>query len=190
VKRTISSSQKIERIEISENENGSTVKLVNTGDKPIYLTWNKMEIPKISKEQKVAQELEISTVFKSKTGEKIAIDKLKQGTDFTFEIIVKNPGNKGIYKELALSQLVPSGWEIHNDRMDNWSSSAEIDYQDVRDDRVLTYFDLAPNASKTITIRLNATYVGKFYMPSTHAEAMYDHQIQAIVPGKWIEVYP
>lgn len=190
VKRTIASSQKIERIEISENENGSTVKLVNTGDNPIYLTWNKMEIPKISKEQKVAQDLKISTVFKSKTGEKIAIDKLKQGTDFTFEITVKNPGNKGVYKELALSQLVPSGWEIHNDRMDNWSSSAEIDFQDVRDDRVLTYFDLAPNASKTITIRLNATYVGKFYLPGTHAEAMYDHQIQAIVPGKWIEVYP
>jgi uncharacterized protein YfaS (alpha-2-macroglobulin family) len=37
---------------------------------------------------------------------------------------------------------------------------------------------------------LMATYLGRFYLPSTGCEAMYDNTISARVPGRWVEVVP
>ena len=72
-----------------------------------------------------------------------------------------------------------------------WDSPLKSDpftYQDIRDDRVLTYFDLKPNEKKTFRMLLSATYEGKFYLPSVHCQAMYDNSINSRKPGKWVEV--
>ncbi|MEM8564993.1 MAG: hypothetical protein AAGF85_00940, partial [Bacteroidota bacterium] len=61
-------------------------------------------------------------------------------------------------------------------------------YQDIRDDRVLTYFDLRSTKSKTYRVVLNAAYLGKYYLPSVHCGAMYDEDISAYKAGRWVEV--
>ncbi len=61
-------------------------------------------------------------------------------------------------------------------------------YQDIRDDRVYTYFDLNKNSTKTFKIILNAAYLGRFYLPTVYCEAMYDNEIYSRKAGKWIEV--
>jgi hypothetical protein len=117
--------------------------------------------------------------------------KLAQGTDFVAEISVHNPGQRGIYKEMALTTIFPSGWEIINNRLNDVDSPLKSDafeYQDIRDDRVLTYFDLKGNEKKTFRIMLNAAYEGRFYLPSVQCEAMYDNRINARKPGRWVEV--
>ena len=38
--------------------------------------------------------------------------------DFLVEITIANPGLRGDYNEMALTQILPSGWEIHNTRLD------------------------------------------------------------------------
>src|SRR5690554_7130115 len=58
-----------------------------------------------------------------------------------------------------------------------------IDYQDIRDDRVYSYFSLRNNQSKTIKVKLHAAYVGEYYMPAVHIEAMYDASISALKKG-------
>jgi alpha-2-macroglobulin len=120
------------------------------------------------------------------------VSRLPQGTDFICEVTVENPGRQQHFNEMALSQIFPSGWEIHNSRMDLVSySSTQVntpDYQDIRDDRVYSYFQVSKSEKKTYRIQLNATYAGKFYLPSTETEAMYDNTIYARVPGKWVEV--
>jgi len=35
---------------------------------------------------------------------------------------------------------------------------------------------------------LNASYLGKYYLPAVSAEAMYDETIFARVAGQWVEV--
>ena len=124
-------------------------------------------------------------------GNEIDVTQLDQGTDFIAEVKVSNPGIMGHYKEMALTQIFPSGWEIHNTRMDGFNNvhSADIPtYQNIRDDRVYTYFDLRKGKTKTFRILLNASYLGNFYLPTVYCEAMYDNQINARKPGKWIEV--
>ena len=102
------------------------------------------------------------------------------------------------FNELALTQIFASGWEILNTRMNlvGGSTSDPMDYQDVRDDRVFTYFDLPFNwtndknakQSRTYRIQLNAAYAGRYFLPAVACEAMYDNRIRAIQPGKWVEV--
>ena len=77
---------------------------------------------------------------------------------------------------LALEYRAPSGWEIHNARLD-WGegpSGDRIDHQDVRDDRVLTYFSLDAGESLALSMRFNAAYLGEYYLPTVTVEAMYD----------------
>ncbi len=132
-------------------------------------------------------------------GSAIEPGKLKQGTDFLAEGPVTRTGSMRFdFNELALSQIFPSGWEILNTRMNlvGGSTSDPMDYQDVRDDRVFTYFDLPFNwsnnknmkQSRTYNIQLNAAYAGRYFMPAVACEAMYDNRIRAVAPGKWVEV--
>jgi uncharacterized protein YfaS (alpha-2-macroglobulin family) len=50
-------------------------------------------------------------------------------------------------------------------------------YQDIRDDRVYSYFDLGAGAIKTFKVLLNASYNGTYYLPGVNCEAMYDNSV-------------
>ncbi|MCK4751083.1 MAG: hypothetical protein KAT15_28690, partial [Bacteroidales bacterium] len=100
-----------------------------------------------------------------------------------------NPGTLGTMNNLALTVIYPSGWEIHNERMFNtMGESASFNYQDIRDDRVMTYFSLGASKKAAYSVRLNAAYRGQFYLPSVQAEEMYRNDVQVLVPGRWVEV--
>lgn len=160
----------------------------NTGKTTLFMKIMVEGVPLVGDQSSSANNLKMSVKYKDMTGNEIKPDKLVQGMEFRAEVTVFNPGNKGFYKEMAMTQIFPSGWEIHNTRMDGNEEALPSRYQDIRDDRVYTYFELAPKATKTFTIQLNATYLGKFYLPTVYTEAMYDHMISAKVPGKWVEV--
>ncbi len=168
--------------------NNSVIQVKNTSGSKLYVSVTTKGIPNQGTEKTVSQNLKMSILYSDSKGTKINPEKLKQGTDFIMEVTLTNPGSKGIYKEIALTQLFPSGWEIMNDRMDGVDMNQEIRYQDVRDDRVFSYFELGPNASKTIRIRLNASYLGRYYLPAIQCETMYDNSIFASEKGRWIEV--
>lgn len=124
-------------------------------------------------------------------GQPINITNLKQGTDFVAQVIVKNPGHKGAYFNMALTQIFPSGWEILNTRMlnnDEAFKSSPSDYQDIRDDRVNTYFGIDERQQVTYYVMLNAAYTGRYYLPATYCGAMYNASINALQKGKWVQV--
>jgi uncharacterized protein YfaS (alpha-2-macroglobulin family) len=78
--------------------------------------------------------------------------------------------------------MLPSGWEIFNERMalpgvpgqDGAAVPRSVSYQDIRDDRVLTFFDLRRGVTKEVKLRLQASYIGDFTLPAVSCEAMYD----------------
>ena len=135
--------------------------------------------------------LNLKVWYTDMNGKQIDVSSLGQGTDFLANISVSNHLGADYYKDMALTQIFPSGWEIHNTRMDDVTSSEPIDiptYQDIRDDRVYTYFDLPVRKTKHYSVQLNAAYLGRYYLPTVYCEAMYDESVNARVPGKWIEV--
>lgn len=169
---------------------GKNVQVKNTGKGILYVRLIRKGIPLGGNEEATAKNINLSVDYFNMKNQRISVDELEQGKDFIAEITVSNPGMRGRLKELALVHIVPSGWEIHNSRMDNYNSNTSdfFTYQDVRDDRVYTYFDLNGNQKKTFRLQLNSSYLGKFYLPGISVEAMYDNSIYARSKGKWVEV--
>ncbi len=129
--------------------------------------------------------------YNTRTGKPVSVEQLKQGTDFVATVTIRNPGKRGYYEQLALTQVFPSGWEIINTRLmgnDSTLRMSPFTYRDIRDDRVYTYFNLEESKTVTYQVLLNAAYLGRYYLPATSCEAMYDNTIHAFAPGKWIEV--
>ncbi len=162
----------------------------NTGKGILYVRLITKGVPLGGEEVAEAKNIQLTVKYKNMKGNPISVDQLKQGSDFIAEIQVTNPGTRGYLRELALAHIVPSGWEIHNSRMDQYNSnkSSYFTYQDIRDDRLYTYFDLGPGKTKIFKVQLNSTYLGKFYLPGISVEAMYDNSIYSRVKGKWVEV--
>ena len=104
-----------------------------------------------------------------------------QGSDIyeTIEVVNLNPAVA--QGSLALVQMLPSGWEIFNDRLYGTASASEpeCDYKDMRDDCVKWFFSLPGGASKTFRVRLQATYEGEFALPAAVCESMYDSAVSA-----------
>jgi len=148
-------------------------------------------IPEPGEEKASENNLKLKISYFNLQGKKVDIAKINQGMDFIAEVSVTNPGIRGEYNELALSHIIPPGWEIHNTRMDLGNSTlkmAAYNYMDIRDDRIYLYFNLRPNETKLFQFMFNASYIGKYYLPSIYAEAMYDATINAKIPGRWVEV--
>ena len=129
----------------------------------------------------ISNNLRLDVKYTDMNGATISIDDIKQGTDFMAVITVGNISGTTAYSNLALTHILPSGWEIYNDRLmtPEATPTREYTYQDIRDDRVLTYFDLRRSELKKFTIRLQATYAGNFILPAIQCEAMYDGSAQA-----------
>ena len=55
---------------------------------------------------------------------------------------------------------------------------------------IIELVGLAAGETKAFATRLNAAYLGRYYLPSVSVEAMYDATINARVKGRWIQVVP
>jgi len=108
----------------------------------------------------VSNGLNLTITYRDRDGMPIDVKSLEQGTDIVAQITVSNPTRRG-YEELAMTYIAPSGWEIANPRFEGWSRDAAtgFEYQDIRDDRVHTYFDLGSGRSKTLSLMLTASYL-------------------------------
>ena len=168
---------------------GGKVEVANTGSSALFIKLQMDGIPATGDQTGSESNLEMKVRYTDLNFITIDPSVLEQGTDLIAEVTVSHPGIRDHYREMALTQVFPSGWEIRNLRMDEGQSTRMADkpeYQDIRDDRVHSYFDLNRSGSKTFRILLNATYLGDFYLPTVACEAMYDNEISAYKAGKWV----
>ncbi|KPL17567.1 MAG: hypothetical protein AMS26_00375 [Bacteroides sp. SM23_62] len=175
----------------TETRSGGKITVDNKGEGVIFVRLIMEGIPKAGKETAARHNLNLSVIYTDMEGNSIDITRLSQGTDFLAHATITNPFGVHIYKDMALSQIFPSGWEIHNTRMDDFMSVHAADqpsYQDIRDDRVYTYFDIKRHGTNTYVIQLNAAYLGKYYLPAFYCEAMYDEGVNASTAGRWVNV--
>lgn len=190
--KTVKSAKAIDQLDIPANVLSGNVKVKNIGKGDLFVSLTSKSKPVNDTLPEVANNLRLSVTYTDLNGSPIDISEIKQGTDFIASVRVSNISGNSDYNDIALTHIIPSGWEIFNERMmgDNTGSGTNQNYtyKDIRDDRVFTYFDLYRSQSKVFTVRLQAAYVGKYILPAVQCEAMYDTQAQARTQSRWVEV--
>ena len=166
------------------------VNYTNNGSSPNYVKVLARGVPAGIDTSFFSNNLVMQVKYYNSAGDEINPQTLRQGEDFKLEVTLKNPGIYRHYENLILNTIFPSGWEIMNRRIGDIPQEEyqDFDYQDIRDDRVYTYFNLEMNRQKTFVFYLNAAYAGRFYQPPVNCEAMYDQSVSAQQPGRFIEI--
>lgn len=122
---------------------------------------------------------------------------LKQGQSFWGHFTVSSKASYASIDEVALVQIIPAGWEIENTRlsqetMPDWMNAWKLnteEYVDIRDDRVMWFFDLRRYSNKLdFVVRLNAVTIGDFTLPPTIVEAMYNQNYKVTKAGQGVSV--
>lgn len=189
--QTIKTKNALAEINLNANNKENAVEIVNHNDNVVYASLYQEGQPKLGQETTSRNNLSIKTSFVDGEGKVLNVAKIRQGTEIEAKISVTNTSNNSV-KVVALTQVFPSGWEIVNTRFTDSKGggiSGEADYTDIRDDRVHFYFDLKSKKTRTFKVKLNASYLGKYYLPGSFAEGMYDRDFYAQEKGKWIEIH-
>ncbi len=162
----------------------------------LFVTLNWSGIPIKLETEDSFQGLKIVNSWLDKNGNIIDPQNLTQGDIFEQIIQVTNLTDRNL-ENVALTQILPSGWEIENDRLEDNGSGKKrknnvrnynLDYTDIRDDRVMWFFNVHPDKTATFSIRLRAVSAGEFFLPATYCEVMYDSRFQARKAGMDVRV--
>ena len=153
----------------------------NASGSSVHATLITSTVPEFGgKVEAKANGISLNVSYSSDNGKRLSPESIPQGSDFTVSITVANVSGSRNYTNLALTELVPSGWEIVNDRLFSGEESrTAYSYRDIRDDRVIWFFDLSKDTSKTFRIKMHASYEGDFVLPAVKCEAMYDPHVHA-----------
>ena len=175
----------------------------NDSDQNLRVLLSNRGTPAATDEQPEAEGLNLDVRFAMLEGETLEVTELPQGTDFMAEVSVSadfGELGRARLEDIALSLVMPSGWQIRNERLEGGDAPEGFDYLDIRDDRVLGYFSLWRDyrwrwryqddrqERVTLKILLNASYAGDFYLPGWRTEAMYNERIRAGTAGQWVRV--
>jgi len=186
---TVKTDRAVAQRDIDIAMGSNSVSVTNKKGNVVYVTLaQKGKLP-LGEELAERKNIALKAEYLDGEGKALDITTLRQGTEIIAKVAITN--SSGDYVDnVALTKIFPSGWEIVNTSFTELGGGAEGNarYTDIRDDRVNFYFDLAPRKSKTFTVKLNASYLGTYYLPGTQVEAMYDNNYYARNKGIWITV--
>jgi uncharacterized protein YfaS (alpha-2-macroglobulin family) len=151
-------------------------------------------LPKSTKnELSDTKELSIMREFVDDNGKEIELNKLKQGDKIYSKVTI---ANRGELKQVVINQRVPACLSIVNNNISNTQEKFEnenidIEYREIRDDRVLYFVNLKKKEEYDKVLKqhkllqnrgiiytpLMVTTKGECQLPAVITEAMYDSRI-------------
>lgn len=167
----------------------NSVTVTNKKGNLVYITLSQRGKLPLGDELAEQRNLSIKSQYLDGAGKALDVTNLRQGTEIIAKVSITNTSNNSI-NNVALAKIFPSGWEIVNTSFTELGggASGNARYTDIRDDRVNFFFDLDRNETRTFTIKLNASYLGTYYLPGTQVEGMYDNSYYARNKGMWVKV--
>ena len=186
---TVTTSKALAIRNLGASDRSQSIRVTNQRDNVVYVTVLQRGKLPLGAELADSNNLSIKASYLDGAGAPLDITSLRQGTEINAQVTVTNTTNNRI-DNLALTKIFPGGWEIVNTSFTELAGGTQgaARYTDIRDDRVNFYFALDRKASKTFTVKLNASYLGSYYLPGTQVEAMYDARYYARNKGMWITV--
>ncbi|WP_310993369.1 alpha-2-macroglobulin family protein [Aequorivita marina] len=168
---------------------GNSVSVTNNKGNVVYVTLSQQGKLPLGDELAEQRNLSLKSQYLDGAGKPLDVSTLRQGTEIVAKVSVTNTSDDRI-NNVALTKIFPSGWEIVNTSFSELGggASGNARYTDIRDDRVNFFFNLNTNETKTFTVKLNASYLGTYYLPGTQVEGMYDNSYFARNKGIWVKI--
>ena len=176
------------------------VKLGNQGDLPLFYSWAESGYERALPKEAKSQGMEIIHAFLNAKG--VVVNEAQLGEEVTVRVRVRST-EKSSLPSVALVDILPGGLEpvlsspSDDDSPDTplWrrrlggKSSWNIDYADIREDRVVFYGNVYGDWME-VTYKARATNVGNFVVPAAYGEAMYEHRVFGRSAGASFKVTP
>ena len=139
--------------------------------------------------------LRIEREYVDREGDPVRFGSHALGDVVYTKVTVENTSDSDL-RNIALVDRFAAGWEVENPRlsganMPDWYDRDEkwnVDYMNIRDDRVEFFGDLEQDQTATIVYSARATLAGEYSVPPISAEAMYDPTIWARERGRRIAI--
>ena len=123
--------------------------------------------------ERVAEGIELDRVYLDADGEPAA--RIRVGDELTVRLRVRSTG--GRVSNVAVTDLLPGGFEIVTESVRRRYGGWSCDYLDVREDR-LVYYGSFDERMVELRYRVKATSPGEFAAPAAHAAAMYHRSVR------------
>jgi len=165
-----------------EKLNTANVILKASGNGEVYYFWSAEGVKINEKVKEEDSYLQIRRTFYSyKTGRFIPDYRFYQGELIVCKIELT--GYERNAENIVITDLIPAGFEIENPRLNpatelNWihPNPINVQYMDIRDDRLLLFTGLSRNQTKGFYYLLRVVNQGTYQLPVIGAEAMYDQE--------------
>ncbi|RRD27377.1 alpha-2-macroglobulin family protein [Fusobacterium canifelinum] len=191
-------------------ENVKKIVIKNTSSSKLYVNSFYKGKPVKYDEKDESKNITITRKFVDMAGKEIDVKNLKAGT--RFKMILTSKLANADSPDISLLQILPSGWEFDNtqtniqssggdmipvpenaEEVDNQeygesSSSNNVNYVDIKDDRVAYFYPLYSGEEKVIEINLIAVTPGTYRLPGTKVESMYNNNYRAYLKGFEVKV--
>lgn len=176
------------------------LKLNNGGSLPLFYSWAESGYERNVPKEAVNSGLEIVREFLDGKGN--TVSEARVGDELTVRVRVRTTNGRTV-PQVALVDVLPGGMEpvltapSDSDAPDMpiWrrrlggNGSWNIEYADIREDRVVFYGNVSDTMSE-ITYRVRVTNIGNFVVPAAYAEAMYERRVFGRSAGAGFKVIP
>ncbi len=173
-----------EDINVKVDKNVSSVLLKASGSGEVYYFVNTEGIKTGEVAEKDSRMRIRRKYFDYRTGSEMSSNNFTQGQLVVCKISLVSDNVNA--QNIAISDLIPSGFEIENPRLSGnqqlqWENKnpLNIQYMDVRDDRLVLFTNLISGSERTFYYMLRVVNKGKFQLPAISASAMYDPEINS-----------
>ncbi|MCK5126991.1 MAG: alpha-2-macroglobulin family protein [candidate division Zixibacteria bacterium] len=172
---------RLERNDIS----GKTIEISIIGTGPCYYFWQSSGVSTANAAAEFNRGIKVTRTYQSVNGEFVNLRHVPLGTQLICHIHAEATDKN--LENVVINDLLPAGCEIENPRLKttprmSWvpKSSPHIDYQDIRDDRMLLFGDLKLGQPIDFYYSLRTIAAGEFILPPIAAECMYNPMISSI----------
>ncbi|WP_144581896.1 alpha-2-macroglobulin family protein [Campylobacter coli] len=166
-------------------------KAIVSANKDIFVSFG-VEGVKASENPAFNNKISLDRAFYDEKGNKISPSEIGSGQTFYMRISVSLNEGANYVSNIALTQILPSGWEVSNTLLDDNTPSfiknSNYDFIDVRDDKIMWFFGLNKNRTHHFYIKLNAITPGSYTLSGAYAEAMYDDTYRALSESEKVVV--
>jgi len=167
------------------------ISISTSGSGRLYYFWSTQGVTSDGSFKEEDVSMRVRKTFFDRWGHPINLMQIKQNDLVVVRISIV--ADKAYLENVAITDILPAGFEIENDRlratnsMDWIKDASSPTYEDIRDDRINLYTNIG-TTNQNFYYTCRAVSPGTFKMGPVMADAMYNEAYHSYNGGGWVRI--